>query len=362
MIDYENLAKANQPFQEALEGQFREVLKSGWFILGKKVEAFEQAFASYCETPYCVGVASGLDALLLALKAFDFPRGSEVIVPSNTYIATILAILQAGLIPVLVEPDLATYNIDPDRIASAITSRTKALIIVHLYGKPCEMDPLLKICRENNLQLIEDCAQAHGAVYKGRKVGSFGIGAFSFYPTKNLGALGDAGAITCHDPQLNETFRTLRNYGSKQKYFNERLGYNSRLDELQAAFLHIKLKALDQINQHKTKLASIYFTELPSDVVKPVRHPDFEDVFHIFNIRTERRDELKAFLLGRDIKTEIHYPIAPHNQLALKNVLKGRTYPLATEIHQTTLSLPISFVHTEDEIFEVARTVNEFFR
>lgn len=361
MIDYENLAKVNAAFSAELEQAFRDVLRRGHFILGGCVEKFEKEFASYCETAHCAGVASGLDALILALRALDLPPGSEVLVPSNTYIATILAIMQTGHRPVLVEPDIQTYNIDPKKIAAAITTKTKAVMIVHLYGKICDMDPILKICRNKNLALIEDCAQAHGAQYKGKMAGSFGIGAFSFYPTKNLGALGDAGAVTTDDAEFNDKIRMLRNYGSKKKYYNEVIGYNSRLDEVQAAFLSVKLKSLDKITKHKQKLAAIYFEELPDKVVKPSLHPDFKDVFHIYNIRTERREELRNYLLEKGIKTEVHYPVPPHLQAAMREHLSGQEFPISEEIHRTTLSLPISFANTENEIRQIAETINSFF-
>jgi len=328
--------------------------------LGKEVESFETEFASYHGLPHCVGLASGLDAITLSLQAAGLPQGSEVIVPSNTYIATILSVLQAGLKPVLVEPDISTYNIDPARIAEALTDRTKAVLVVHLYGKLCEMDPIGKLCRDNDLLLFEDCAQSHGARYKGRMSGTFGnAAAYSFYPTKNLGAMGDAGAVVTRDDALGETVRSLRNYGSKQKYHNDRVGVNSRLDEIQAAILRVKLRHLATITEHKRRLAAIYHDELTDAVVKPVVHPDFDDVYHIYSIRHERRDELRAFLAERDIKTEIHYPIPPHHQKAMRGILSG-SYPVSEEIHKTTLSLPISFATTEEQVHEVAKAVNDF--
>ena len=360
MIDYENLKKLNQPFFEAFKESFNSTLEGGWYILGNNVVQFETEFASYCGTAHCVGLASGLDALSLALKCFDFRPGDEVIVPSNTYIATILSIVQNGLTPVLVEPDITTYNIDPTLIEEKITSRTRAIMVVHLYGKACDMDPVLQVASRYNLKVIEDCAQAHGARYKGRLAGNFGdFGAFSFYPTKNLGALGDAGAITTNDEQLSDNIRTLRNYGSKVKYVNEMVGYNSRLDEVQAGFLSLKLKHLDEINTHKRKLASYYLQELKSDFVVPKVDPDYFDVYHIFNIRHPRRDQLRDYLLKNGVKTEIHYPVAPHNQGAMKGLISG-DYPISTEIHSTTLSLPISYFHTEDDILRVVKVLNKF--
>ena len=359
MIEYENLASSNNLFEDEYRKSFELFLKKGWYILGEQVKSFEEAFASYCNVKCCIGVASGLDALMLALRQAGFPSDSEVLVPSNTYIATILAILQCGLKPVLVEPDIRTYNIDPKRIEENITSRTKAIMVVHLYGKPYDMDPIMDISRKYNLLLVEDCAQAHGASYKSRKVGTFGIGAFSFYPTKNLGALGDAGAITTNDDSLNEKFRALRNYGSKIKYQNDYVGYNSRLDEIQAGFLAVKLKSLDKITDHKRTLANLYFEGLKDDFILPVRSPEYEDVYHIFNIRHPQRDKLKEYLLRNGIKTEIHYPIPPHKQKAMQGIL-NRKYPLSEEIHNTTLSLPISFGHTESDILKVIAVLNKF--
>lgn len=359
MIEYESLGRLNRGFEKEYLQCFRDLLDSGWYILGKKVESFEKAFASYCGTKYCIGVASGLDALMLALRSYEFPVGSEVLVPSNTYIATILSILQCGLKPILVEPDIRTYNIDPLKIEEKITKNTRAIMVVHLYGKSCDMESIMQIASKYDLPVIEDCAQAHGAMFKGQKVGTFGIGAFSFYPTKNLGALGDAGAITTGDSDKNEMFRALRNYGSKIKYQNDYIGYNSRLDEIQAALLSVKLKYLDEINQHKRNLANIYLTELKDDFIKPVVSSDYFDVYHIFNIRHPRRDELKEYLLKNNIKTDIHYPIPPNKQKAMEGIIIGE-YPISEEIHRTTLSLPISFGHTEDDICKVVKAINKF--
>jgi len=361
MIEYENLAQLNKPFFAEYEKAFKETLESGWYILGNKVQTFEKEFASYCDTKHCIGVANGLDALILALKAYDFEKGAEVIVPSNTYIATILSIVHNGLTPVLVEPDILTYNIDPKKIEEKITSKTRAIMVVHLYGKMCEMDAINSIAKKNNLKMIEDCAQAHGAKYKNKKAGNWGdFGAFSFYPTKNLGALADAGAMTTNDDQLAEVIKTLRNYGSKQKYYNELVGYNSRLDEVQAAFLSVKLKALDKINEHKRKLASLYLNNLKSDFIKPIVDADYYDVYHIFNIRHSKRDALKDFLLKKDIKTEIHYPLTPNKQKAMIGILDNQLTPIAEEIHATTLSLPISYYHSEQDVLKVIETMNTF--
>lgn len=361
MIEYENLKQANQAFFEDYTKAFGETLGSGWYILGKQVEHFENAFASYCGTKHCVGVANGLDALVLALRAFGFKPGDEVLVPSNTYIATILAVLHNGLVPVPVEPDIRTYNMDPAKIEERITPRTKAILPVHLYGKLCDMDSILAIAQKHGLKIVEDCAQAHGAHYKGRKAGNWGdYGAFSFYPTKNLGALGDAGSLNCNDDHLAETARMFRNYGSKQKYYNEVIGFNSRLDEMQAAFLSVKLRSLDAINAHKRRLAEIYFAGLKNDFIKPLHQEDYFDVFHIFNVRHEKRDALKAYLLEKGIRTDIHYPVAPKDQQAMQGTWNDYALPLADEIHRTTLSLPVSFCHTEKDIETVVKAMNAF--
>ncbi len=360
MIEYENLNKANQPFFEAYRKKFNEVLQSGWYILGESVKHFEQEFATWCGSNHCVGLASGLDALYLSLKAFDFPKGSEIVVPSNTYIATILSILQNQFTPVLVEPRLDTYNINPELIEQHITSKTKAIMVVHLYGKCCEMESIMLLAKKYNLKVIEDCAQAHGAMYKDQQIGTFGeFGAFSFYPTKNLGCLGDGGAITTNDELLADQIKTLRNYGSKVKYVNEVVGINSRLDEVQAAFLSVKLKKLHDINNHKRRLASLYQQHLKNDFIKPIVDKDYHDVFHIYNIRHNKRDAMRDFLLKNGIKTEIHYPIAPHKQKALSGIVSG-DYPISEEIHATTLSLPISYFHTEDDIYKVIEVANQF--
>ena len=361
MIDYENLGKLNAPFFEAYEQSFSDTLRGGWYVLGQNVQNFEFQFASYTGAKHCVGLASGLDALILGLRAFDFDPGSEVIVPSNTYIATILAIMQVGLTPVLVEPDIHTYNINTSKIEEKITSKTKAIMVVHLYGKSCEMDRVQAICKQYELRLLEDCAQAHGATFKGQQVGTFGdFGCFSFYPTKNLGAIGDAGAITTNNEELSNTVKMLRNYGSKVKYVNEVVGYNSRLDEIQAGFLSVKLQKLDDINNHKIKLAKLYQQGINNSFVKPIIQDGYKDVFHIYCIRHPKRDELKSYLLENEIRTEIHYPIPPHKQGALAGLFENQEFAIASEIHATTLSLPISYFHTEQDVLRIIEVINKF--
>ena len=360
MIEYENLKRVNQPYFKEFNTVFNNVLESGWFILGRNVEEFEKEFADYIKISHCVGLASGLDALAISLMVLDLKKKSEIIVPSNTYIATILSVLQTGNVPVLVEPDIATYNIDPGRIEGAITSKTRAVIVVHLYGKACDMDPIIDICNRHNLYLIEDCAQAHGAEYKGKKVGSFGdLAAFSFYPTKNLGCLGDGGALTTNNFDYSRKAKMIRNYGSERKYYNEYQGVNSRLDEIQAAFLRVKLKHLHEIVKHKRELANAYMEGISGNFVKPNIHPDFLDVYHIFNIRHTKRDDLKQYLSDNDIKSEIHYPVPPHMQNAMK-YMKSSRFPISEEIHKTTLSLPISSFHTFNDINQVIRILNDF--
>ena len=337
IIKYEDLRKTNLEFFDEFKESFNDTLESGWYILGKNVTAFEEEFAAYCGVKHCVGVASGLDALMLAVKAFDFPPGSEILVPSNTYIATILAILQNGLKPVLVEPELATYNMDPEALQSAITPNTVAVMVVHLYGKMCNMEAIKAITDKADLRLFEDCAQAHGASYKGVKAGNWGDAAgFSFYPTKNLGCLGDGGALTTNDDNVMEKVKKLRNYGSSKKYYNEFIGYNSRLDEVQAAFLRVKLKSLDKINNHKRNLAKIYLENLSDNLILPVvDEENYHDVYHIFNVRVDGRDKLKEALLESGVQTEIHYPVAPNKQVACKGMFPEApgSYPISELIH-----------------------------
>ena len=359
MIEYENLQKVNSKLFDKYQKKFKEFLNSGWYILGKQTSEFERQFASYCATNQCIGVASGLDALILAIDAFNLPKGSEIIVPSNTYIATILAIVRNGFEPVLVEPNIGTYNIDSDKIEEKITSKTKAILAVHLYGKACDMDKIISVAGKYNLQIIEDCAQAHGAKFKGKKVGSFGVGCFSFYPTKNLGALGDGGAITCDDEKYADKIRSLRNYGSTKKYYNDELGYNSRLDEIQAGFLSVKLEILDDITRHKRELAKLYSENLDSRFIKPFVNKDYFDVYHIFNIRHKQRDKLRQYLIKNKINTEVHYPVAPHKQKAMKGIIFGN-YPISQEIHDTTLSLPISYFHTKKDIINICKVINKW--
>ena len=361
VIEYESLFKVNALFKDDYDVAYQEVLQSGWFIMGKQLADFESEFARYCGTKHCIGVASGLDAIVLSLKAFDFPEGSEVIVPSNAYIACLLGVINAGCKPVMVEPVINTYNIDPGNIEAAVTGKTRAILPVHLYGKICNMTDINHVAQKYDLKVVEDCAQAHGAKHFEKKAGNWGhTGAFSFYPTKNLGALGDGGAITTNDDALAEKLMSLRNYGSKKKYENEYIGFNSRLDELQAAFLRKKLARLDDINRHKNALARIYAGNLDDRFIKPVAEQGNYDVFHIYNIRHQKRDELKKYLSDKGIITEIHYPTPPHKQAAYKQLFTGKAFPISEEIHATTLSLPVSYFHTEEQVNYVADCVNSF--
>lgn len=360
IIEYESLARSNQPFMAELEAAASRVIRGGWYVLGQEVSAFESEFASYVGAKYCIGVANGLDALILSIEALDLPRGCDILVASNTYIATILAIVRAGHKPVLVEPDLTTFNMDPACLPQAITANTRAICVTHLFGKTCRMDAIGTFAREHGLMLVEDCAQSHGARLGGQMTGTFGdAGCFSFYPTKNLGAIGDAGAIVTNDDALADRLRHMRNYGSKQKYVNRYVGVNSRLDELQAAMLRVKLSHLDKMTAHKRALAEIYFEYLPDWVVRPLRRPDEFDVFHIFGIRHPKRDALRQHLLDQGIKTEIHYPIPPHLQEAMRGILQGN-YPVAEELHATELSLPISAGHQAPDVERVVNVLRQF--
>lgn len=360
MIEYESLARSNGAFMADLEAAAARVIRSGWYVLGAEVSAFEAEFAAYVGARHCIGVANGLDALILSIEAMDLPAASDILVASNTYIATILAIVRAGHRPVLVEPELETFNMDPGRLAGAMTGRARAICVTHLFGKSCRMDAIGAFAKAHGLKVIEDCAQSHGARLAGQMTGTFGdAGCFSFYPTKNLGAVGDAGAIVTNDDALADRLRHTRNYGSKQKYVNEYVGVNSRLDEMQAALLRVKLRHLDAMTRHKQQLAQIYFEELPGWLALPRRRADELDVFHIFGVRTRQRDALRAWLLDNGVKTEVHYPVPPHRQKAMLGVLEG-DYPIADELHATEVSLPISVGHSESDVRQVCEAVRCF--
>jgi len=360
MIEYEGLSHSNSSYMAELEDAATRVIRSGWYILGQEVSAFEAEFAKYLGVKHCIGVANGLDALILAIEALDLPKNSDVLVASNTYIATILAIVRAGHQPVLVEPELDTFNMAPSNLAGSITTNTRAICVTHLFGKSCRMDAICAFAQEHGLKIIEDCAQSHGAKLAGQMTGTFGdAGCFSFYPTKNLGAIGDAGAVVTNDDTLADRLRHTRNYGSKQKYVNDYVGINSRLDEMQAALLRVKLRYLDEMTQHKRALAEIYFESLPRWLKLPRRRDDEYDVFHIFGVRYHRRDELRARLLNQGIKTEVHYPIPPHRQRAMQGILSGK-WPIAEELHNTELSLPISYAHSPSDLLRVCEILKKY--
>ena len=356
-----------RPMERELDAQLREafnrVFDASWYIEGKEDAAFEQAFAEYCGQDYCVGCGNGLDALMLPLKALGIGAGDEVIVPSNTYIASALAVTYAGAKPVFVEPDIRTFTIDPSRIEAAITEKTKAIMPVHLYGQPCDMDPIMAIAKKYSLYVIEDCAQAHGATYHGKKISSFGIAAgFSFYPGKNLGALGDAGATVTGDRILADKVRALGNYGSDYKYHHIYQGNNSRLDELQAAFLAAKLPHLDRMNRERRRIAARYLSEIHNPALTlPYVMEGVEPVWHIFAVRCRERDRLAEYLGENGISTNKHYPIPMHLQGAYKdlNIPRG-ALPIAEEISATQLSIPMYYGMTEEEISYVIGKLNAF--
>ena len=366
MIHFLNLKKLNQPFEVAFQKKMKQFLEGGWYILGNEVKQFETDFATYCGTKHCIGVGNGLDALVLIFKAYihlgKLEKGDEVIVPANTYIASVLAILQADLVPVLVEPKLETYNINPEAIEAKITSKTKAILPVHLYGQLCEMIAINEIAQKHNLLVIEDAAQAHGSQFsENEKAGNLGhAAAFSFYPGKNLGALGDAGAITTNDDELANVLFSMRNYGSKVKYENEIIGVNSRLDELQAAFLNIKLKQLDSENEFRRSMAKRYLSEIKNDkITLPNWDLSQNHVFHLFVIRTADRLALQNYLKDNGIETMIHYPIPPHKQKALVN-WNQLSFPITEKIHSEVLSIPLNSGLKASEIQHIITVLNKF--
>jgi dTDP-4-amino-4,6-dideoxygalactose transaminase len=365
MIHFLNLKKLNHPFEFAFQNKMKQFLDEGWYILGNEVKQFETNFAHYCGTKYCIGVGNGLDALVLIFKAYiqlgKLQKGDEVIVPANTYIASMLAILEADLIPVLVEPRAETFNLNPDAIEEKITTKTKAILAVHLYGQLAEMEAINTIATKHNLLVIEDAAQAHGAEWKGVKAGNFGNAAgFSFYPGKNLGALGDAGAITTNEDALAAVLFQLRNYGSKVKYENEIIGVNSRLDELQAAFLNLKLPHLESENEFRRRLAKRYLLEINNEkIILPQWDGTENHVFHLFVVRTQNRAALQEYLKSQGIETMIHYPIPPHKQKALFK-WNNLSFPITEKIHDEVLSIPLNSSLSEDEIQHIIATLNRY--
>ena len=368
MIKFLDLKKINERFRGEMDAATKRVLDSGWYLLGKENEAFEAEFAAFCGVKHAIGCANGLDALKLVIKAMGIGPGDEVIAPANTYIASLIAISANGAIPVLVEPDINTYLIDPAKIEEKITSRTKAIMVVHLYGRAMDMARIREIAKTHNLKVIEDCAQAHGATYGGKRVGNLGDAAgFSFYPGKNLGCLGDGGAVTTNDDELATKVRALRNYGSDVKYHFPYRGTNSRLDEIQAAWLRVKLPHLDADNARRAEIAARYCREivnpkvtLPTeDARRETEDGKFGNVWHVFPVRVENRDEFQAYLTEKGVQTVIHYPIPPHRQPAYTE-WHDLKLPITERIHETIISLPISPVMTEDEVSEVIAAVNRF--
>lgn len=362
MIPFLDLKQINIRHEKEIMDSIRSFLNSGWYVLGKEVESFEKEFARYCGTEYCIGVANALDALELIIRGYNIGPGDEVIVPSNTYIASILSISANGVTPVLVEPDLSTYNIDPNKIEEKITHSTKAIMVVHLYGQACNMTPIIEIAKKYNLKIIEDCAQAHGAMYDGKRVGNLGnAAAFSFYPGKNLGALGDGGAVTTNDEELAIKLKALRNYGSKKKYENIYKGVNSRLDELQAAVLRVKLKYLDEDNQHRRDIANIYLTNIKNGFITlpKVEEKELSHVWHVFVLLVKERTRFQTYLLEYGIQTLIHYPIPPHKQEAYKEWI-NEVYPISELIHKEIVSIPISPVMSLDDAKVVVEVINRY--
>ena len=369
MIPFLDLKSINQQYRNELIEACNRVIDSGWYITGSELKAFEENFAIYCGTKYAIGVANGLDALILTLRAWKelgkLKDGDEVIVPSNTYIASILAITANNLTPVLVEPNITTYNIDPTKIKEAITAKTKVILPVHLYGQLAEMPEIMQIAKQHNLLVLEDSAQSHGVQIQGEKAGSWGdASGFSFYPGKNLGALGDAGAVTTDDAELAEMIKALRNYGSHEKYKNLVPGINSRLDEMQAALLNVKLKYLDKETAHRRKIANIYLQGINNPLVTlPLNNIDAENysqhVWHLFVVRTEYRQDFQKYLTDNDVQTLIHYPIPPHKQQAYQE-WNELSYPIAEKIHREVISLPMSPTLSIEEARQVVTVCNNF--
>jgi dTDP-4-amino-4,6-dideoxygalactose transaminase len=364
-IPFLSFEKTNQLVKTEVLAAMERVFDSKWYVLGEEVKKFEQEYADFNDTKFCAGVANGLDALILSLRALDIHEGDEVIVPSNTYIASVLAISYLGATPVFVEPDIQSYNIDPQKIQQSIASKTRAIIPVHLYGQACEMDKIMDIAKRNNLFVVEDNAQSHGACYNGKMTGSFGnINATSFYPTKNLGALGDAGAITSNDEELVKKILVLRNYGSQKKYFNEVKGVNSRLDEMQAAVLSVKLKYLNDWTTERQKIAGWYQEGLKGvgDLILPATAEKATHVYHLFVVRTKQRDGLLEHLAKSGIGSSIHYPVPVYLQQAYKylNYKKGY-FPIAESIADTCLSLPLYIGLKEEEVEKVCEEIKKYF-
>ena len=364
MIKFLDLKAVNARYAEDIRAAFDRIVESGWYLLGKELENFESEFAAHCRTRHAVGVASGLDALILIIRAYCIGPGDEIIVPSNTYIASVLAVTACGAEPVFVEPDPETHLIDAAGIREKITHRTKAILPVHLYGQTCEMDGICELAAKHGLKVIDDVAQAHGAVRERNPAGSGYDGramAFSFYPSKNLGAMADAGAVATNDGALAEKIRALRNYGSGERYYNRYAGVNSRMDELQAAVVSIKLKGLEEDNSRRQKIARYYLENIKNDRItlpKPPKNQN-DHVWHLFVITAKERDRLRQYLLDNEIQTQVHYPVPPHKQQCYR-VYNGLSLPVAERLANEVLSLPISPVMSEEDVRRVARAVSDW--
>ena len=361
MIKFLDLEKINNRFRDEIDLRIKTILDKGWYLQGEENEIFCKNFANYCGTKHAIGVANGLDALNLIIKAFGFGVGDEIIVPANTYIASILAISQNGCTPILIEPDINTYNINPDLIEEKITPKTKAIMVVHLYGQAVQMDKIWDLAKKYNLKVIEDSAQAHGAYYKDKRTGNLSdASAFSFYPGKNLGCMGDGGAVTTNDDELAQKIKAIANYGSDRKYHHIYKGVNSRLDEIQAAVLDVKLKYLDKDNQRRREISKYYRENIKNEkIILPTAYNEDSHVWHIFAVRTKERDKFQKYLVENEIQTIIHYPTPPHKQNAYKE-WANLSYPITEEIHRTIISLPISPVMTDTEIQKVVEVVNNY--
>lgn len=366
MIKFLDLHKMNARFEVQFQEQFQQFLDSGYYVLGKQVATFETNFANYCGTKHCIGTSNGLDALILIFKAYKelgiLHDQDEVIVPANTYIASIISVMQAGLKPVFVEPELDTYNISVANIEKHITPKTKAILAVHLYGQIADMEGINALAKKHNILVVEDAAQAHGAVHENnKKAGNLSdAAAFSFYPSKNLGALGDAGAVTTNNTALAEVIRKIRNYGASKKYVNELIGFNNRLDEIQAAFLNVKLPTLDADNEIRRQVAKRYIAEVNNEkVILPFYNNSNNHVFHVFVVLVENRDHFITYLNQHQIETLMHYPIAPHKQEAFK-AFESLPLPITEQIHKNIVSLPISPVITDDEVTQVIKILNDY--
>lgn len=359
MIKFLDLEKVNNRFRAEMDARIKNILDKGWYLQGEENDVFAKNFAQFCGTKFALGVGNGLDALRLIIRAYGFGKGDEIIVPANTYIATILAISDNGCTPVLVEPDIKTYNINPDLIEKKITSKTKAIMVVHLYGQAVQMQKIWDLAKKYNLKVFEDAAQAHGAIYQGKRTGNLSdAAAFSFYPGKNLGCLGDGGAVTTNDEEIYHKIKALANYGSDRKYHHIYKGLNSRLDEIQAAVLDVKLPHLDDDNEYRRKIVQYYHSHIDNPLITlPETYDDKAHVWHVFAVRTQERDRFQQYLTDNGIQTIIHYPTPPHKQLAYQE-WNGLSFPITEKIHREIISLPISPVLTDDEVKKVVEVVN----